>query len=302
MSRIAQIRRALLGVAVAAMVFPGLALADVAQTIRADLQSPASNVPGAQVTVAAPTGDETLIGPGQSVNVTMTPPFGSPLAGIMVPLGAQPLYSTTSPQLLVWDLAVIEAAKHAIVAGNQFDSIAITRNYPGVAPLGYPDLIFAAPLYHPLAQVPATMTTETIRSKVQQALPVWAQQGVVSVVDDAVGERVVSVKVGLPAAGFRTIGVGGLLGTLVGQQLSLAPGGANIGRVIAEIDNPVTGDPLYQGGADASVSYVSDWYSPLVEGLSADVPSVRGAAKPGLDAAVDGGAPPPPTGPVGPVP
>jgi hypothetical protein len=277
--------------------------ADLATTMQADLLNPASGVPGAQVSVAAPVGNQTLVGPGSAVNVTMTPPFGAALAGILVPPGAQPLYSTTSARLVAWDLAVVEAAKHALAAGNQFDSVSITRNYPGVAPLGYPDLITAPPVYLPLPQPSATMSLETVRAKVQEALPAWAQHGTITVSEDAASERVVTVKTTLPVDAFRTIAAGALVSTLLGRQVSLAPDGAKIGRVLAEIKDPVNGDPLYAGGADASVSYWSDWYSPLVSPLRLDVPiSAMSVLKPPLDAASDAGAPPPPTGPLGTIP
>ncbi len=283
-------------------VAAGAAQAQVAQSIQADLLNPASDVPGAQVTVTAPSGDQTLVGTGEAVNVTMAVPFGTALAGIQVPAGAQPLYSTTSPRLVAWDLAVVEAIKHAIIAGSQFGSISIPRNYPGVAPMGYPDLIFAPPGYQPLAQVPTTMSLETIRTKIQRTLPSWAQHGTVRVANDAVGERVVSVKAELPIDAFRVIPVGGLLHGLVGQQISLAPDGANIGRVLVELENPVNGDPLYAAGADVSVSYWSDWYSPLVAPLRFDLPSAMGVLQTPLDAAYEAGAPPPPTEPLGSLP
>jgi hypothetical protein len=58
---------------------------------------------------------------------------------------------------------------------------------------------------------------------------------------------------------------------LADAQAKLIGEGANIGRSIVKVVDPVTADPLFVSGDDAIWSYRSHWFSPLVAGY------VRGA-------------------------
>jgi hypothetical protein len=269
--------------------------ADIASSIQADLVDPASNVPGAQVTVGAPTGDALLIGSGQAVSVTLTPPIGAALTGIIPPPGAVPLYTTTNGQIPVWDLAIMEAVKHSIAAGNSFDSLSITRNYAGVAPAGIADLILAAPPYQAPPAAGTTMSLDEVRQAVVQALPRWAQSANVGVMEDAASERVVTITLALPNEAFTVIRPDELLDVLEREQRALQPQGAKIGRVIAQISSRTTNNPLYTGVGDSYLGFSENWTSPLVQGLLGELPSpndVTGTASGELQALQDQAAVP----------
>jgi hypothetical protein len=204
---------------------------------------------------------------------------------VLVPAGATPLYTTTSPDLVAWDLAAIEAVKHAIASGNQFDSISITRNYVGIPSAGTPDIILAAPLYRPPPQSGSVMSLDDLRNKIQANLPVWASQARIDVAEDAAGERVVTVHLSMLADSFKTIDIGEVLRDLSAQQIALAPQGADIGRVLVRVDDLNTGAPLYEGGADGFASYWSDWYNPIVQAYAGELPPVAEGIKEAADAA-----------------
>lgn len=257
----------------ACLAVPAVAQADVASNIQADLTNPASAVPVVGVTVGAPVGDAALAGPGQSVAITMSPPTGQPLLGILVPPGADPIYSTTSPQIGIWGLGAVEAVKHAVVSGSSFDSLTITNDYPGFPAPTAPEITLAVPPYQPPPAPPSIMSSADVKTRIQGALPAWASAASIAVVDDAAAERVITVSLVLPPDSFKIVDVGQLIETLEQQQVALQPQGANIGRVIAKISNPLNGDPLYTGGADAFVGFGTDWYSPLVAAFA----SVLGA-------------------------
>jgi hypothetical protein len=109
-----------------------IARADLASSMTSDLQQTASAVPGVQVSVGAPVGVETDFGGSVATvaHITLTADGGSPLSGIINdPLA--PLYTTFAAQRPVWELAVMEAAKHAINAGNQLDAVSVSENISG---------------------------------------------------------------------------------------------------------------------------------------------------------------------------
>jgi hypothetical protein len=263
-------------IAVAALAFSAPAQADVASDIRADLVQAASAVPGAQVSVGPAAGDALEIGSGQSVSVTMTPQIGTNLAGILMPAGALPLYSTTRAAIPVWDLAIVEAVKHALARGAQLESLAITRNFVGLSP-GTPELTLAIPPYAPWPEPPTTMPPEAIQGAIQQALPAWAQSSTIAVTEDAATERVVTVTQAIPGASFALIDPAQLLWSLTDQQKALRARGANIGRVVARLTSTTTGNPLYTGGADAELGFAVIWQSPLVRGVIGEAPTANEA-------------------------
>jgi hypothetical protein len=263
-------------------VMSASARADLPSTITGDLAQAASNVPGVSVTAGTPTADEALIDPGTNVTVTMAPPLGAGLAGIMVPAGAPPMLTTTEPKLLVWDLAVMEAVKHAVQAGNPIGSVSIMRNWPDIGADTTPEVMTAVPFYRPKPTPSSSMTEAQVQRAVQQALPVWAAKAAITVVDDAANERAVTVTVALPPDAFQVVSPGSLIGALVEQQAKLTVAGANIGRVIAQINSSITGDPLYVAGGDYFGGFFAVWDSPLVAPFADD------PQQPRVDASLSG--------------
>ena len=123
--------------------FASAAHADIASDIRADLQHPASAVPSVQVSVGAPVGQETLMEGSTFAHVTFTAPEGNPLSGLIDwPTNRQ--YTTLAAQAPIWELAAVEAAKHALAgAGGALHGISLTQNVAGrPAPPG-PDVSVA---------------------------------------------------------------------------------------------------------------------------------------------------------------
>jgi hypothetical protein len=264
---------------------PARASADVAANIRADLLHSASAVPGAQVSVAPASGDALEIGSGQEVNVTMTLAQGTALAGILTPPSTPALYSTTAASVPVWDIAVMEAIKHALAGGAQLESAAITSNYVGLPVPSGPELLVALLPYAPWTKPPSTMSQDQVRQAIQQALPAWAQQSTVAVADDAAGERVVTTSLSLPASSFSLFNPQQLLWALTNQQRILRDQGANIGRVVSRITSPENGDPVYTGVADGELGFSASWRSPLIRGLINESPGPTTATGAGYDTA-----------------
>lgn len=244
------------------------AQADLAQTLEADLRHIASGVPGAQVTVGPPVGDETALGPSAAVvmRVIMAPPRGEPLGGILVPPGLKPIATTTTPKLVLWDFAAIQAAKHALASGSALDAVSITRNYLGEPPASYPSVIEVLDGYQPPPTPGTPMAQDEVKERAKDALPIWAAGARVEVIDDYAGERVVSAELGLPPQAFAIVNPHELLGKMADYQYDLALEGARIGRVVVEVSDPATGQPLYAGAADSFMNIATQWYSPLVQG------------------------------------
>jgi hypothetical protein len=262
-------RRALVVAALLALAAGApTARADLAQTLQADLTHPASAVPSPTVQVGAPVGDEVGLGPGAVVaRVTMTPPVGTPLSGLLVPPGLDPLFTTTADDLVLWDFAVLEAAKHAVAAGNRIDAISITRNYIGKPPGAYPDLIDTVGTYTPPPSPGATMSRDEIETAARSALPAWAAHADVSVLDDYAGERVIAATMLLPASAFLTFDVEQVLAALASQQYAQAEQGARIGRITLTVTDPTTAEPLYAGATDPYFGASVHWYHPVVQGV-----------------------------------
>lgn len=243
------------------------ARADAVADIASDLSHPASAVLQPVVILAPPTGDAVAMGSADSLSVTMTLPTGQPLTGILVPPGTNAVWTTSLSEKVLWDLAVMEAVKHALARGTQIDSLEFTHYEAAHPDSADPDLLIDIEPYDSPPQAPVTMTLEEVEQSVQASLPEWAALATVDVIDDAVGERVVSVTLRLPALAFRTVSGSQVLDPLIGRQQELASEGANIGRVTVEISDSTSGQPLYAGGADSMFGFVSEWYSPLVKAV-----------------------------------
>lgn len=231
-----------------------------------DADLAASGVPNPTVAVGAPAGVETeLRRADQSapmLRVTYRPPSGDPLTGLLPPLGYDvPLYTDTTGEEIVWDLAVIEAAKHVIAGGGSLAGLSITVERTGLPP----ELMIAAlPEVPPEPQAAATLSPDQVQGEVQGALPTWAAAARVTVSNDAGGERVVELALDLPPSAFAALDVAAL-GHILGQkQIALAPLGGRIGRVIVRISDPVSRDPLYVAGHDLLYGHLGDWYAPIV--------------------------------------
>lgn len=258
---------ALLFAAIAVATAASTAYADVVADITADLSHPASAVPAPVVTLAAPTGDAAAMGPADNLSVTMTLPAGQPLSGILVPPGTNPVWTTSLSDKVFWDLAVMEAVKHALARGTQIDSLTFTHYEAAHPDSADPDLLMDIEPYESAPQAPVAMTLQEVEQSVQESLPGWAALAAIDVIDDAVGERVVSVALRLPALAFRAHSGSQILGPPIAQQQELASAGANIGRVTVEISDSATGQPLYAGGADSMFGFATEWYSPLVQAI-----------------------------------
>ncbi len=255
-------------VLVAAGVTAPSAVAALADTLQADLSHPASAVPDVQVTVGAPIGEEVTLGGSTVVmRVTMRPPAGKPLTGILTPPGEKPLFTTTMPKLVYWDFAVLQAAKHALAGGAQLDAISVTHNMIGEPARPTPTIIERLEGFDPPPTPLTVMSLAELKARIRNALPEWATGSSITVEEDYAGERVVAVKAQLPPSGFRVVSVRSLFRTLARQQADLAPEGARIGRVFLEIANPTTGDPLLAAAADPSLGTALYWTSPLVRVL-----------------------------------
>lgn len=255
-----------------AIVPASSARADLSAAITTDLQHPASAVPGVQVSIGPPAGQETELGPVSTViHVSTQTDAGSPLSGVMSD-PASMLYTTAQPQNSINELAVMEAVKHAIAAGYTADAVAVNENVTGRPPETDPDLIVSFQDREITAQPPATMALADVKGQMQTALPPWASGASIDAIGDAAGERVVTVSLDLPGDAFRVLDVHGLVGILLEKQYDLAAAGADIGRVVVKVNDSTTHEPLYAAGADGTIGIQTFWYSPLVEGLIGEAP------------------------------
>lgn len=263
---VAAMRGCLLGGCVSLVVATN-ASADLASDIAADLMHPSSGVPVSSVTVAAPDSTEALIGPGPNLQVVVHAPAGTPLRHFLVPTGAVPLFTTTVADSVGWDMAIMEAANHAVARGNAIESISIVERGPGFENETEPAFIRALPPYEQPVQVPTTMPLTEVRDRVESTLPPWAAAATVAVVNDAAQERVVTARLAMSLEMFKLFDPGTLLQGLVAYQREFADDGARIGRVVVRVSDPTTGDPLYAGAADSYIGSTTQWYSPLVWGI-----------------------------------
>jgi hypothetical protein len=192
----------------------------------------------------------------------MDPPTGVALASILVPVGATPWFTTTTPKELVWDLAVLEAAKHAASSGTPLGTVTIVRN--AAKPNGR--IIIAMPPGELPPSTPLTMSIDAVQAAGKGALPAWAANATVTAVEDAARERVVTARVQVPREVLRFNSPETILRSLVIEQQRLASEGGRIGRVIVEVTDVLSGEPVYQGGADSFLGFAAQWYSPLIAG------------------------------------
>lgn len=247
------------------------AYADAASDMAQDLI--VSAVPGAQVQIGPPANpDEAELNPDVPTmpvaRVTINAPAPTALTGVFQPSGAGSMEYTTLPSsLVVWELAVLEAAKHRIVAGTALAGVTIKTNVAGQPPasdpyvmLGLPDLAVSAP-------PPTTMSMDSIRSQVQASLPPWAATSTIQVSEDAASQRVVSLSLAVPPLFAAANDVRALSNVLAKQQAVLTAHGANIGRCIVRVTDARTSDPLYVSGDDVLLGTRSYWDSPLVAGF-----------------------------------
>lgn len=287
------------------------ARADLAADFQADLV--ASGVSGAVVTVATPTAasaplDEDAsaamtfgalrpflspnpFSPLPIVKVVIAFPEGDPLAGILPTpgLGGSSFYTTNVTEVAEANLAVIEALKHAMATGAQLSGVELDIDDAG--PPGLSQSLIAAPNIAdlpPRQVVDSVMPISELKLKIEQDLPVWAKGARIEITEDFVGERVVRASLALPVSSFVSTVVEELTAALDRVQGELAIDGANIGRTIVEITDPVTDDPLYMSADDKLWTYHSSWYSPLVAGFSGRGPAV---SPEGIQQAVEGAGP-----------
>jgi hypothetical protein len=252
----------------------GAARADVQSDVAHDLA--VSGVPGAQVTLSAPAGSETELRRANTaapiLRITYTPPDAAVLSGLLPPdPGILPLYNRNTGEELVWELAIVEATKHALARGASLGGVAITTHRSD----GSDETLTAALPEGALeVQAPPTLSPDQVRTQVQAALPQWAASATVNVTDDDAGERIVSVDLARPAEAFKALNVPEAAQKLTDQQIELAPIGGNIGRVILRVKDPVAGDPLYVAAGDVLFGYLSQWYSPLVRAWARPVVAV----------------------------
>jgi hypothetical protein len=239
----------------------------------ADLQQAASAVPGAQVSIGPAVGTETELGPTTTVvaHVTWTSPVGAPLSWALDD-PSEPLFTTSASQRPVWELAVMQAAKHALTAGKQVDAISINELTSGQPAPPSPDLVVSTQNREITTQPGPTMAISDVQKNVQSALPSWAAGTSISVVEDAARERVVSAQLALPRDALRVLPVPSLLGTLLNQQDALGASGADIGRVVVSVADATTHEPLYVAGADGLIGFGTSWVSPSVQGLLGQAP------------------------------
>lgn len=241
---------------------------DTAADMTRDLA--ASGVPGAQVEVSAPAdADEAELNPEDPTmpvaRVTINAPAPTPLTGILQPSGQGAFdYTTLPPSHIVWQLAVLEAAKHAIAAGTALAGVTIKTNVAGQPLATSPELMLGLADLAVSSSPPTTMSVEAVRTEIQTSLPPWAATGTVEVTADAAGERVVTLSLAVPWLLVATHDVRSLSNVLAKQQAVLTARGANIGRAIVRITDTQTGDPLYVSADDVLLGTRSYWDSPLI--------------------------------------
>jgi hypothetical protein len=233
----------------------------------------ASGVPGAQVEIGPPANAaEAELDPDAPTmpvaRVTINAPAPAPLAGVFQPSRAGSFEYTTLPSnLVVWELAVLEGAKHRIVDGTALAGVAIKLNVAGQPPVSDPYVMLGLADLAASASPAETLSMESIRNAVQGSLPPWAATAAVNVTEDAASQRVVTVALAIPTVFVRVNDVRAISNVLAQQQAVLTARGANIGRCIVRVTDSQTGDPLYVSGDDVLLGTRSYWDSPLVAGF-----------------------------------
>ncbi len=246
----------------------GPARGNIAADMTRDLA--VSGVPEAQVQVsAAADADEAEMNPEAPTmpvaRVTINAPAPKPLAGILQSPGQGAFdYTTLPPSHIVWQLAVLEAAKHVIAAGTPLAGVTITTNVAGEPPATSPELMLGLADLTATSSPPTTMSIEDIRTEIRASLPPWAATGTVEVTTDAADERVVTLSLAVPWLLVATHDVRSLSNVLAKQQAVLTARGGNIGRAIVRITDTQTGDPLYVSADDVLLGTRSYWDSPLI--------------------------------------
>jgi hypothetical protein len=81
----------------------------------------------------------------------------------------------------------------------------------------------------------------------------------------------VTVALTVPANAFAIFDPGTVLSTVLQDEWKLASQGANIGRVIVQVSDITSGQPLYTEVGDVTIAFEGRWYSPLVAGLAAEI-------------------------------
>ena len=256
---------------IAFALFSASAHADAASDMTQDLL--VSGVPGAQVQISAPANtDEAELNPENPTmpvaRVTISAPTPAPLSGILQPAGSGAFDYTTLPSNhILWQLAVLEAAKHRIAAGTALAGVTMKTNIAGQPPATSPELMFGLVDLSYVVPPPTTMSIESVRSQVQSALPAWAATATVQVTNDAASQRVVTLSLAVLPAFIAINDVRSLSNVLAKQQARLTARGADIGRCIVRVTDARTGDPLYVSADDVLLGTRSYWDSPLIAGF-----------------------------------
>lgn len=231
--------------------------------------------------------------PRPILRVLVDEPASNPLAGVLIPPGfTRPVATAGAPILAVWELAVFNAAKHAVAKGSlivgfEFDirTSWLTTLDRTLKPLPIGDAFPPEQPHDPKLPI------ATVEQQTRRELPAWANAADVSVTEDPAGERVITASLALPAPLFATHDVFAIREALNHTQAMLVADGGNIGRLILRITDPVNHDPLYVSADDPSWGFHSAWTSPIVSGLigiphqvaaTAAPSQVAGASPPGL--------------------
>jgi hypothetical protein len=274
---------------VACGAFAASASATVASDMEADLH--AAGIPNVVVDIAVPSPATTALDddtdwssvtidsltpfmssdpfqPKAVATITIDQPPGTPLPGVIEPPGDR-TYTTTLPERPALEVAIWEALKHALAGGADLAGTKLVLNEGGE---NVSTELVSAPVpgaYSPSQSVPSVMSRDAVQQAVSDGLPVWAKAADVTVEDDRVGERIVQARLNLPPLAFAAIDVSDLLRALTSMQLRLKDQGGRIGRVLARVTDPTSGDALYTAAADALFGATSmSWYSPHVRGTA----------------------------------
>jgi hypothetical protein len=121
------------------------------------------------------------------------------------------------------------------------------------------------------------MTDTQVQTAIAQSLPAWAKNSTVVILDDAAGERAVTVSLTEPADSIGVFNPAGVLSTLLRDQWTLASQGAKIGRVVVKISDTASGAPLFTGVGDVTIAFDGAWYSPLVAAIARALPDPTNA-------------------------
>jgi hypothetical protein len=187
-------------------------------------------------------------------------------------------------QMPIWRLDIMEAAKHAIIAGLPvIGGVGMQPQSPNQPDPATPDAYITPPdsSEYPTAALPQTMSLAAVQAAVGASLPTAFQQATVSVVDFAGGQRRVTVSASTLPEQAEVSPPSQLYTSVLNAQAQLNQQGANIGSVIVNLTDQTSSLPLVTFAGDASWGESFTWVAPpatpFVDTGPAPIPQGAGA-------------------------